>query len=147
MDKCCKIAALYIAILKAITLIHKDNHWLTQGNDFYGKHLLFERLYDSAVEDLDLAAEKFIGLLGSECLNYELQYKFLNSALLKYKNASQTPEQCSLKIEKDFIKFSEECYKCFEEHGALTFGLDDMMMSIVSKREESIYLLQQMLKK
>lgn len=145
MDKCSKVAALYIATLKAMALIHQHSHWTTKGIAFYGDHLLFERLYDSTLEDLDLAAEKFMGLLGDDCLNYDLQADLLNKVLLKYKDLEGSPLEMSLNIEKDFIKFSREAYDCFEREGRLSLGLDDMIMAIASKREESVYLLQQTL--
>lgn len=143
MDKCSKIGALYVATLKAIALIHQHSHWTTRGIPFYGDHLLFERLYNSALKDLDLAAEKFIGLFGDECLGYDLQAELLNKVLLKYKDLEGSPVEMSLSIEKDFLNFSREAYDCFEQEGKLTLGLDDMIMAIASQREESVYLLQQ----
>lgn len=143
MDKCCKVAALYVATLKAIALIHQHSHWTTKGVAFYGDHLLFERLYQSALEDLDLAAEKFIGLFGDECLNYDLQIELLSKVMSKYKNLEGSPVAMSLSVEKDFIKLSKDAYNCFEEEGRMTLGLDDMVMAISSQREESVYFLQQ----
>jgi DNA-binding ferritin-like protein len=145
MDKSCKIGALYIASLKGMALIHQHNHWTTKGEAFYGDHLLFERLYNSTLENLDLAAEKFVGLFGDQCLNYDLQADLLHKFLLKYKNLEGSPVQMSLECEKDFLKFSKEAYNALEDSGALTLGLDDMLMEIASKREESCYLLQQTL--
>lgn len=147
MDKCNKIAALYIATLKAMAIIHQNNHWTTRGSTFYGDHLLFERLYDSTLKNVDNAAEKFMGVFGDQVLNYDLQTDILHKVLLKYKNLEGSPSQMSLAIEKDFIKFSKDAYNCFEEEGKLTLGLDDMIMSIANQREESIYLLQQVLAK
>lgn len=146
MDKCIKIAALYLATLKAIVLIHQHNHWTTKGEFFYGDHLLFERLYTNALEDIDLSAEKFIGLFGNECLDYDLQVDLLHKVQLKYKNLEGSPATMSLAAVKDFLKFSKDAYNCFEEQGHLTLGLDDMLMSIASRQEETVYLLQQTLK-
>jgi DNA-binding ferritin-like protein len=146
MDKCSKTAALYISSLKAMVLIHQHSHWTTKGKPFYGDHLLFERIYKSAVDNLDLAAEKFVGLFGDECLDYVLQADFLNKVLLKYKGLKSKPHIRSLAIEKDFLKLSKDAYNCFEEEGTLTLGLDDMLMSIASDREGSVYLLQQAMK-
>lgn len=143
MDKCSKTAALYVATLKAISLIHQHSHWTTKGDPFYGNHLLFERIYKSALEDLDLAAEKFIGLFGEDCLDYQLQADLLHKVLLKYKDSEGEPLAMSLAIEKDFLKFSKDAYNCFEEEGKLTLGLDDMVMAIASNREGAVYLLQQ----
>jgi len=146
MDKCCKVAALYVATLKGMAQIHQFNHWVTKGKDFYGNHLLFERLYNSALKDLDTAAEKFIGVFSEECIDYDLVADLLHKVLLKYKDLEGSPAEMSLSIEKDFIQFSKSAYDCFETEGKLTLGLDDMIMAIASQREESVYLLQQALK-
>jgi len=145
MDKCSKVAALYIATLKALALIHQHNHWTVKGVAFYGGHLLFERIYNSAQKDLDLAAEKFMGVFRDQSLNYDLQADLLHKVLVKYKNLEGSPAQMSLEAEKDFLKFSKAAYNCFEEEGKLTLGLDDMIMAIASNREEAVYLLQQSL--
>jgi len=145
MDKCCKVAALYVASLKGLSLIHQHNHWTTRGAAFYGDHLLFERLYKNILEDLDLAAEKFMGLFGDECLNYDLQTELLSKVLSKYKNLEGSPLEMSLSALKDCIKLCRDAYNCFEEEGKLTLGLDDMLMSIASNLEEGVYLLQQAL--
>src|SRR5271157_3577555 len=132
MDKCIKVAALYVATLKAISLIHQSNHWTASGEMFYEEHLLFERIYKSAIEDLDMAAEKFIGLFGESCLDYNLQIELLGKVLSKYKNLESSPVEMSLAAEKDFIKFSSDANKCFEEEGRLSLGLDDMIAGIAS---------------
>jgi DNA-binding ferritin-like protein len=146
MDKSNKVAALYIATLKAVALIHQHSHWTTKGVPFYGNHLLFERLYDSSLDDLDTAAEKFIGLFGDEVIEYDLQAELLNKILLKYSNLEGSPLEMSLSVEKDFLKLSEDAYHVFETEGTLSKGLDDMVMSIASNRETSVYLIQQSLK-
>jgi len=146
MDKCNKVAALYIATLKSLAIIHQNNHWTTKGASFYGDHLLFERLYKSVLENLDEAAEKFLGLIGNDCLDYEFQNELLNRVLSKYNNLEGSPVEMSLAAEKDFIKLSRDAYNCFDDEDKLTLGLDDMIMSISSKREEAVYLLQQVLK-
>lgn len=146
MEKCEKTAALYVATLKAISLIHQHNHWTTKGAAFYGDHQLFERLYKASLEDLDEAAEKFIGLFGDAYLDYDLQAELLHKVLLKYKNLEGSPAMLSLHATRDFIKFSKDAYNCFEEEGHLTLGLDDMIMAIASNQETSVYLLQQVIK-
>lgn len=146
MDRTLKTAALYIASLRAMGIIHTQSHWTTKGKPFYGDHLLFERIYKSSLEDLDLAAEKFVGLFGTNCLDYQLQTELLGKVLLKYKGLEGKPLEMSLAIEKDFLKLSQDAYNCFEDEDQLTLGLDDMVMAIASNREGAVYLLQQALK-
>lgn len=142
MEKCNKLLALFIASLKAIYIIEQHSHWTTKGNDFYGDHLMFQRLYESAQADLDLAAEKFIGVFGAECLNYELQAELLNKVLMKYKDIENPIDRC-LAVEKSFIQYSKQIYDYLDSEDKMTLGLDDAIMSIASKREESVYLLNQ----
>jgi len=144
MNKCCKVACLYLNTLRAIYIIHQNHHWLTNGPNFYGSHLLFQRLYEATAEHIDTAAEKFIGIFGEECLDYSMCNELLLKVLNKYNENS--PFEKSLKVEEDFIKFSRDAYNCFEQEGEMTLGLDDMIMSIASKHEEAIYLLRQSIK-
>src|SRR5574338_1361252 len=102
MDKCSKVAALYVATLKAIALIHQHNHWTTKGLTFYGDHLLFERLYNSTLKDVDLAAEKFMGLMDDSVLDYDTQNDLLHKVLSKYSKLEGSPVEMSLAVEKDF---------------------------------------------
>jgi DNA-binding ferritin-like protein len=120
-------------------------HWTTSGIGFYGDHLLFERLYKSAADNADLAAEKFLGLWGEEALDYQKQYDLIGKVMAKYQDLSEEPLKQTLAIEKDFLSFSEKVFKKLEKEGHMTLGLDDMIMQIASKREESVYLLQQTL--
>src|SRR5579871_6160597 len=106
MDKIWRIANLYVAILRQIYLTHQFSHWTTSGEAFYSDHLVFERLYKSAQEDADLAAEKMIGLFGLDGVDYNLQKEFMSQLANKYAELSNSPVELSLKIEKDFLKFS-----------------------------------------
>jgi DNA-binding ferritin-like protein len=145
MEQHIKIGALYIATLKAISLIAQHQHWLSRGNAFYSSHLLFERIYNSALKDLDLAAEKFVGLFGDKVLSYDLQTELLHKVLKQFSTLEgSSGASMLLAIEKQFLKFSEEAEKAFGEE--MTQGLFDALGAIASSREESVYLLQQTLK-
>jgi DNA-binding ferritin-like protein len=146
MEKAVKIASLYIATLRAMSIIHQSNHWKSKGNSFYGHHLLFERIYNSALENLDLAAEKFVGLFGEECLDYQFQNKLIFGVLSEYNDLSEKPFEQSLTIEKAFLKLSAGAYDAFDDEDKLSLGLDDFLMKVASEREEAVYLLQQTMK-
>lgn len=143
MEEKVKIANTMVAYLKAIYTIHQQNHWLSKGDHFYGNHLLFQRLYESAQEDLDSIAEKCIGIFGEESVDYKFQLKVTQNIMNKY--VSQKGLEQSLSAEKDYLEILKTCYIVLKEKDSMTLGLDDMIMSIYSKREESVYLLQQAL--
>lgn len=136
------ICSKYVAFLRGLYLLHQNHHWITSGSDFYANHLLFERIYKTAQENADLAAEKFIGLFGSEALALEEHPKLIAECLAKFNK--QSPIESSLAAEKDFLKLSNDVYyELKNSKDKMTLGLDDMIMSIASQREESVYLLQQ----
>lgn len=143
MEKVFDVANMYVATLRALYLVEQNSHWLTKGFAFYGDHLLFERLYQASAETADLAAEKFIGLFGEDGLDVIAQASCITKLLAKYQD--ENLHALCLKMEKDFIAFSEQVYQIFDEEGVLTLGCDDMIMSIASKHEEACYLLQQAL--
>jgi DNA-binding ferritin-like protein len=143
MEKCSKIAALYVATLKSLALISQHSHWTTRGMTFYGDHLLFERIYNDVLKTLDSAAEKFIGLLGDTCLSYDLQADLLHKVLHKYGSLEGSPVQMLLVAEREFLNFSKAVNKAFIEEDKMTLGLEDMLQEIASKHEEFCYLLQQ----
>jgi DNA-binding ferritin-like protein len=147
MERYVKIASLYLATLKAIYLIHQHGHWTTNGGNFYGNHLLFQRLYEAAQESADLAAEKFLGVFGEEVIDLKFQNDLLGKLLSKFTIVSSDPTQRSIAAEKQFLKLSQDAYDAFKDDDVMTLGMDDMIMSIASKSEEAVYLLQQSLKK
>jgi len=143
MGKIWKISNLYLAALRELALIHQHSHWTTKGPSFYGNHLIFERIYKSATEDADLAAEKLIGIFGGKSVNFALQQSFMHKISNRYSALGGDPINMSLKAEKDFIVLSDQFYRFLEKENKITLGLDDMIMSISSNRESSCYLLQQ----
>lgn len=147
MEKFLKAANLYVATLRELYLILQYCHWISKGQAFYSDHLLFERLYKSAAEDADLAAEKMIGLFGSDGVDYSLQTEFMTKLAVKYKDLSEDPVSLALKAEKEFLNLSKDVHAVIDEADQMTFGLEDMIMAIASNRETSVYLLSQVANK
>jgi len=133
--------AFYVAFLRVLYNTHQNYHWLTKGENFYGNHLLFERIYKSAQENADLAAEKFIGVFGPEALDISLQNKLMNKITSLIENEDLIVS--SLNLEEKFQKYSKTLYQTLNKADKLSLGVDDMLMSIASQREEAIYLLKQ----
>ena len=138
--------AKYIAFLRALYLIHQNHHWVVSGSSFYGNHLLFERIYKSAAENADLAAEKFIGLFGSSILDIENQSSLIADVMKKNSSSNLGDIELvknSLQAEQEFLSFADEFYAKLESDGKLSMGADDALMSISSERESAVYLLTQ----
>ena len=139
--KCINASALYLATLRAIYFIYQQDHWLNKGNNFYGNHLLFQRLYENTLSDIDITAEKLVGLFDGKPIEYKLQTELLNKVLKSYDNSDIFEN--AIKIEKDFIKLSKDLYLLLNEEHYLTLGLDNMIMAISDNHEKNLYLLKQ----
>jgi len=53
------------ACLRAAHHLYWTLHWQSKGPNFYGDHLLFERLYQARVEEIDGLAEVIAGTYGA----------------------------------------------------------------------------------
>lgn len=136
-----KLLSEYVGMLRGLAIIHQTSHWLCRGDTYYEKHLLFERLYNSVSEDLDLAAEKLIGVFGVKFLDPQEHVEYAKKLVDEYNEKDFTER--GLAAEVAFLTFSEELYEKIKESGDMSLGLDDMIMSIASNHEENIYLLKQ----
>src|SRR5258708_21680133 len=141
MNRIEEIACYYISLIRSVALVHQTNHWLCNGDNFYGNHLMFDRIYKSAAEDSDLAAEKLIGVLGPEVLDLDMQATVIGRMLKQF--SSGEPTEASLDIEKEFLNCSKKFYNALEEEGLMTLGVADTISEIASHREEAVYLLKQ----
>ena len=136
-----KLMSMYVNHLRALYMVHQQNHWETSGNNAYGNHLLFQRLYEGVQEMVDEAAEKTIGVYD------KLSKGDVTSIVKKYEvELTDDPDayvKSSLDAEIDFQELAEKAYHALKETSTLTLGVDDMIMSHVSKSEVHSYLLKQ----
>lgn len=145
-----KVAAKnYLAMLKALREYYHFAHWVSKKDPFYSDHSLFQRLYEELNEEIDGAAEKFIGLMDEEVVHVtEINrmmcdiYEKLNVPKSKDVDGSELAK-CGLKLEMAFLKLSEKIYDDMTEDNSITLGLDDMLMSNFNNHEDTIYLLKQ----
>lgn len=127
----------YVAFIRALYLIHQRAHWKCKGNNFYGNHLLFQRLYEGTQASADEAAEKTIGLFG------ELEDKTDSITKIVADYSGDDLIQNSIEAEEEFQVISKRVYNKFKDSEYITLGLDDMLMALASKHEVHIYLLKQ----
>jgi DNA-binding ferritin-like protein len=131
----------YLAILRTLVIIFQHGHWKCKGSNFYGNHLLFDRIYGDAGGLVDITAEKIIGIYGNKAFLHTKQVPMIAEFISKYedddfiKSAIVATESC--------LTVGEDVYNRLKEMAELTLGMDDMIMSNASKLEEFIFLLKQ----
>lgn len=146
MEKINKSICIYVAYLRALYFLHQQHHWVCSGKEFYALHQLFERIYESAQENADAAAEKFVGLFDDECLDIKFQTEYFHKILTNLPDVDLIEKSLTLEIK--FLEYSKDFYSIMKDEHAdkITMGLDDLLMEIASRREEACYLLKRTLK-
>ena len=134
--------------LEFLSKVHRNHHWITKSDPFYGDHQLFARLYETTQEEIDMVAEKAVGLGVAASVDLNIVTHQVNKLVQGYGSASTIPNASDLarrsyKSEMTFLKTTSLLVEQLKELGLLTRGLDDMIAGIEDKHESHVYLLKQ----
>lgn len=135
----------FFGLLHALYWSHWTAHWQVQGNPFYGDHLLFERLYQGVVEEIDTLAEKMVARFGPAAVD-PVDHFPVTQAWIDRWSTVESPYKRALLAESDFQGSAKKVYDSIKEVGAMSLGLDDFLMAIANDHETHMYLLQQRLR-
>jgi DNA-binding ferritin-like protein len=139
--------AAFLAATEALQMLEHSHHWQTKGESFYGDHLLFQRLYEAVLVDIDLIGEKLIGVSGDASLtNYFKRVKAIEMFLKAVTPHNQPYVVVSHDAELMYVRMGGELMDQLEQAGLLTRGLEQMLGNVLDKHEEHIYLLDQRVK-
>jgi len=141
----------YVSFTRMMQLWFHGAHHLTRGVSFSGDHVnLYGKIYLTLQEQVDGAVEQGIGLFGDECGDPMMITAQAALIMSEYPSPRELPPAgiaaIGLQIEKDFLKFSQNFYDELKRAGAMTLGLDDMIMANANVNETHVYLLQQRIK-
>jgi DNA-binding ferritin-like protein len=142
--------AVVLSAIQALQHVHHTNHWQTRDRAFYGDHLLFQRLYEDIIDEIDTLAEKAVGLGGhtlvQPLLNKTHELMFVRDMYAECATKQVAAEEMSyisLRAEQGFTTLLQDAYKRMEASGTLSLGADNLLQGIADKHEEHLYLLQQ----
>ena len=133
-----------LALLRAQALSYQTSHWQVRGDDYYGNHLMFERLYGSVGEEIDTLAEKIVGYVGIEGVALPDQMEKIHMLCGAW-GRIECHHRRGIQSETDLQKALKIAYDSIKETGLMTLGLDDFLMATASSHESNQYLLQQAL--
>jgi DNA-binding ferritin-like protein len=152
LEQCCSVfgnsewapLAAFLAVTEGLQVIHHSHHWQTKGENFYGDHLLYQRLYETVLAEIDLVGEKLIGVSQDVSLtNYFKRVKAMEMFLKAVTHSDQPYVVVSHDAELTYVRMGGELMDQLEQAGLLTRGLEQMLGNILDKHEEHIYLLEQ----
>lgn len=140
------------AAARALGIVLQTCHWQASGDAFYGNHLLFERLYNDVIGEIDSLGEKSVGMSDEMSVDIVSQYEGIGAFLKKLLSPrSDVPSsvdllETALHAEKMFLGWLRMSIQVLEEDGTLTPGVENLLGGIADKHEEHVYLLQQVLR-
>jgi DNA-binding ferritin-like protein len=134
-----------MAYLQALAMVHQSHHWNTNGGDFYGDHLLFERLYNESTGFIDDVAERAVGKQMPPMIDVLLQARQIGAIIKGLQNKCFEAGYVELSLQGELICLGiiEAVKAKLEELGQLSSGDSNLIEGIADKHESFVYLLRQ----
>lgn len=141
-EKATEVLQWLLACLRAQYWNYQQSHWQTAGDAYYANHLMFQRLYESVVDQVDTLAEKMVGLLGPNAVDgMDLGAKF-EQWIRRWAEVEDHHER-GLLSERGLQKCCRDTYELLKKLDKLSLGMDDFLMALANEHETNQYLLQQ----
>lgn len=131
-----------LAILRAQYWNYQTSHWQSNGLNYYGNHLLFQRLYEGVQGEIDTIAEKIVGYFKKESVDGLDSMKKTQEWLTRWNKTSDLIDR-GIESEQDFQASIKRVYDTIKNNDDMHLGLDDFLMAISSSHDTNLYLLQQ----
>lgn len=130
-----------LANLQALYTAHQSAHWRSKGDNFYGDHLMYQRMYEGIQSEIDSVAERLIATTNDETLLDPSRMLAASTAALKTIVVAGDIASSMLIAEKTFLKHLCNIIEAMDHVGALSVGVENLLQGIADKHEEHIYLL------
>lgn len=138
-EEVAKHLSFLLADTYSIYLKTQNFHWNLQGENFYGLHILMQKLYEDLAEGVDEIAERIRSLGQYVVANFSHFQKITQiqgeEAWVSAKNMIQTLTDDHQKIAKEYRPVIEGCQKLRDEMSA------DLLIKRISFHEKAAYLL------
>jgi len=138
--------SVVLVYLRYLAMVHQTHHWTSKGDPFWGDHKLFERLYETVVDEIDTVAEKAVGLGTEANVNLQLQVTQVLKLCKTYGTAQTVPTssdlaKASLVAERRFLTLLDATSERMREQGIATPGVENMLQQLFDTHEKHTYLL------
>jgi len=133
-----------LAHLRALHWCYWTAHWQAKGDPAYGDHLLYQRLYEGMVDEIDGLAEKCVAYFGEKavCPNAQI----VTAAHLVQQIHENGDLATGLQMSEEVLqRVIRELRDRLSEGGELSVGLEDYLGGLANAHETNQYLLGQRL--
>ena len=126
------------ATLRAAHHTYWTLHWQSRGVGYYGDHLLYQRLYEARVKEIDRVAETIAALYGSDKLGAISAWDAAQRVLA---NVSTAPNP-GLRVAELTLHAATRVNTAIGQH-PYGIAVNNVIAGIADLALESVYLLQQ----
>lgn len=135
---------LLLASLRAAHWVHWSGHWQVKSGNFYGDHLLLERVYTGIVEEIDTLAEKLVTLHNISAVDPLEQIDLSQTVVADLCGDSKVnPMLRSLQVEEYLQSLLQDVFSYLETQKSLPLGLNDYIAATANNHDTYLYLLRQ----
>lgn len=113
-------------------------HWRAKGQPFYGDHLLYQRLYEARVKEIDRVAETIAALYGSD----HLQAPAAVAAEARIVNATVKAANPGIRAAEYVLQSTNAVNAALGSH-PYGIAVNNVVAGIADSALEALYLLQQ----
>lgn len=129
-----------LAYLRALAFMYQTYHWRCKGSPFFSDHLLFERLYNDVLKDIDALAERIAGIENESSLDPIEQATRMQAYLTEICAPSQDGDaETALRAEDRFNTMVDAVAASIDA----TRGTDNLLAGLQDRHEANMYLLKQ----
>ncbi len=141
-----EIMSTILSFTEALEEMYEHMHWRASGPNYYGDHLLYQRLYEDIEGEIDGIAEKAVGVFGPDSIgpnkNISETAKITEKLISDTDTAEKFPE-IAISAEEKFVELVSRALKEMDKSNELTNGIDNMLQGVVDSHEGHLYLLKQ----
>jgi hypothetical protein len=143
--------ASLLALLRAVYQLHQAHHWQSRGKSYYADHLLYQRLYEEILPEIDAVAERVVGLSRDPRLVDPSRQAQATQVILEgFKESEAATAENVPPTEAAVMASLEAEMQLLRQIDALlatqaSNGVQNLLQGIADKHEGHVYLLQQRL--
>jgi DNA-binding ferritin-like protein len=131
-----------LAMLRAAGVSHQHAHWTSKGCNFYGDHLLFERIYTPIADQVDGLAEKAVQKFGPKAVDPCEQLEEMKECMDAWEREDDLVGRALL-VEHSLQLCIKACGDELKKANMLSKGLDNFLAQLADDHETALYLLGQ----
>lgn len=126
------------ASLTAAHRVYWTLHWQAKGSAYYGDHLLYQRLYEARVKEIDRVAEAIAALYGSDALAIVPAWEAAQQIIV----ATMRAPNPGLRAAETILQMANRTNAAIGQH-PYGVAINNVIAGIADTALETVYLLQQ----